>query len=186
MRRPELSRAAPLVAAIVVTALGAMTMKAAAQGSGCEDTAAAPGSAPEAEVRATVRCLVNETRARHGLAPLRPSPALSRAAEAHSADMVARHYFEHVGPGGGSVADRARQAGYIRGARDWSLGEDIGWGTGSLSTPAAMVRAWMDSPPHRRVILDRGFRDIGVGVAPGVPTGQAGGATYVIDLGDRG
>ena len=73
------------------------------------------------------------------------------------------------------------------GARDWSLGEDIGWGTGSESTAAAMVRAWMNSPPHRRIILDRGFRDIGVGVASGVPiAGEAGGATYVIDLGDVG
>jgi uncharacterized protein YkwD len=184
MRRPELSRAAPLVAALVVMALGVMTPSAAAQGSGCEETAVSPASASEVVVRAAVRCLVNETRARSGLAPLRPSAALNRAAEAHCADMVARHYFEHIDPEGHSVADRARRAGYMGGAPDWSLGEDIGWGTGSESTPAAMVRAWMHSPPHRRGILDRSFRDIGVGVAPGDPPGLGGGATYVIDLGE--
>jgi uncharacterized protein YkwD len=183
MRRPELSRAAPLVAALVVMALRAMTTSAAAQGS---DTTVSPASASEVVVRVAVRCLVNDTRARHGLAPLRPSAALNRAAEAHCADMVARHYFEHIDPEGRSVADRARQTGYRSGAPDWSLGEDIGWGTGSESTPAAMVRAWMASPPHRRVILDRGFRDIGVGVAFGVPPDLGGGATYAIDLGDVG
>jgi uncharacterized protein YkwD len=186
MRRLRRSRGL-LVAALIATALCAGPADGAAPATGCEDTTEAAASAPEPDVRAAVRCLVNAVRADHGLPRLRPSAELNRAADAHSADMVARHYFEHRSPEGASVADRARQAGYLGRARDWELGEDIGWGTGSMSTPAAIVQAWMNSPPHRRIILDRGFRDVGVGVAPGVPVpGLTGGATFVLDLGDLG
>jgi hypothetical protein len=31
------------------------------------------------------------------------------------------------------------------------------------------MRAWMHSPPHRHNILSRHFRDVGIGVARGVP-----------------
>jgi hypothetical protein len=44
--------------------------------------------------------------------------------------MVRRRYFAHVSPGGESVADRVCHTGYLSGAGDWTLGEDIGWGTG--------------------------------------------------------
>jgi uncharacterized protein YkwD len=99
--------------------------------------------------------------------------------------MVARRYFAHVTPEGRSLVDRVRAAGYLGGSEDWALGEDIGWGTGSASTPASMFRAWMDSPPHRRVILDRTFRELGVGVTPGVPVPAEGdGATFVLDFGE--
>jgi uncharacterized protein YkwD len=83
------------------------------------------------------------------------------------------------------VAERIRESGYLGGSQDWALGEDIGWGTGALSTPASIFRAFMNSPPHRRVILDRDFREIGVGVAQGVPVpGQGTGATFTLDFGE--
>jgi uncharacterized protein YkwD len=45
----------------------------------------------------------------------------------------------------------------------------------------------MQSPPHRANILDGSFSDVGVGIAAGVPTGDAAaGATYVTDFGRRG
>ena len=76
----------------------------------------------------------------------------------------------------------ARHAGYA----GRTLGEDIGWGTYELATPAAIVRAWMESPPHRSIILNRRFREIGVGVAIGTPTDRTeAGAVYTIDVGRR-
>jgi len=162
-----------------------MPSLAAAQGTGCSFTRLAASAAPEPNVRSAVRCLVNVERAKHGLHALSSNARLNAAADAHSADMVARGYFAHVTPEGASVTDRVRQTGYLGGSDDWALGEDIGWGTGSLSTPASILQAFMKSPPHRRVILDRDFRQLGVGVAPGVPVaGQGGGATFVLDFGD--
>ena len=174
----------PVAAVLTVLALGAMPSLAAAQGTGCAFTRSAAAAAPEPNVRSALRCLVNVERARHGLRALSASSQLTAAADRFSADMVARGYFAHVTPEGVSVTDRVRQSGYLGGSQDWSLGEDIGWGTGSASTPASIFTAFMHSPPHRRVILDGGFRQIGIGVAPCVPVaGQSGGATFVLDFG---
>jgi uncharacterized protein YkwD len=183
--RKGLGRAVPLAVACSALALGAMPSHASAQGTGCSFTRLAANAAPEPNMRSALRCLVNVERAKHGLRALSSDGRLNAAADRHSADMVARQYFAHVTPEGASVTDRVRQTGYLGGSHDWALGEDIGWGTSTLSTPAAIFRAFMNSPPHRRVILDRDFRQIGVGVAQGVPVaGQAGGATFVLDFGD--
>jgi uncharacterized protein YkwD len=185
--RVGLGRAVPFVAACSALALCGSPTPAAAQGTGCGFTRLAASAAPETNVRSALRCLVNTTRAQHGLRPLRPNARLNAAADRHSADMVARGYFAHVTPEGKSVADRVRETGYLGGSQDWAVGEDIGWGTSTLSSPAAMFDAWMHSPPHRRVILDRSFRQIGIGVERGVPVpGQGDGATFVLDLGEVG
>ena len=178
-------RAVLVAAACSALALGAMPAAAAAQGTGCSFTRQAANAAPEPNVRSALRCLVNVERARHGLRALTSDARLTAAADRHSADMVARRYFAHVTPEGASVTDRVRQTGYLGGSEDWALGEDIGWGTGNLATPASIFRAFMKSPPHRRIILGRDFRELGVGVAQGVPVaGESGGATFVLDFGD--
>ncbi len=53
--------------------------------------------------------LINHARTQRGLAPLHVHAALSRAALAHSRDMMRRHYFSHSSPGGASCGARARQ-----------------------------------------------------------------------------
>jgi uncharacterized protein YkwD len=183
--RPGLGKAVPLAATFAALALAVMPSMAAAQGTGCSFTRLAAAAAPEPNLRAALRCLVNATRAEHGLRTLRSDARLNAAADRHSADMVTRGFFAHVTPDGRSVTERIRESGYLGGSQDWALGEDIGWGTGALSTPAAIFRAFMHSPPHRRVILDRDFREIGVGVAQGVPVpGESAGATFTLDFGD--
>ncbi len=55
-----------------------------------------------------------------------------------------------------------------------------------IATPAAIVRLWMHSPPHREDILRPGFVDIGVGVAAGAPEtphSSDAAATYATDFG---
>jgi uncharacterized protein YkwD len=145
------------------------------------ETKARAGACPTALTEAAVRCEINAIRVAHGLRPIRTTKALRVAADRHSEDMVRRHYFAHVSPSGQTLTDRARRAGYDDFAR---LGENIGWGSGSLATPAAIVRAWMNSPPHREIILTPGFRDAGVGIASGAPQGGDG-ATYTLDVGRR-
>jgi uncharacterized protein YkwD len=173
---------------LLLAALGASTLilllapDSEAAAAPCATASVAAAQASPAAVGAAVRCLVNRERAAHGLPALQASERLRAAAAAHSADMVTRSFFDHVAPGGGTVSDRARRAGYS----GRTLGEDIAWGTNELSTPAAIVEAWMHSPPHRAVILGHRFREIGVGVAAGTPEARtASGAVYVLDVGRR-
>jgi uncharacterized protein YkwD len=75
-----------------------------------------------------------------------------------------------------------RAASYLNPRVYWTVGENIGWGTAQLSTPQAMVRAWMHSPGHRANILNPSFRDLGVGIVLGDPQGGDG-VTYTTDFG---
>jgi uncharacterized protein YkwD len=134
--------------------------------------------------RATL-CLINAQRRAHGLASVRSDALLRRAALRHSSDMVKRRYFEHTSLDGRSFVSRIRAVGYFQSARFWRAGENLGWGVGANSTPRAIVRAWMMSPPHRHVILTPGFRNVGVGVVPGSPRYRTRGATYTADFGYR-
>jgi uncharacterized protein YkwD len=153
----------------------------------CAATDVAAPNAPASTVGRAIRCLVNGQRAAHGLAPLRPSRQLRVAAEGHGADMVGHRFFAHVSPFAGAITARARRSGYLTPvADDYALGEDIAWGEGELATPTAIVTAWMNSPAHRAVILDREFQDMGVGVIAGVPVDTSlAGATFVLDVGAK-
>jgi uncharacterized protein YkwD len=151
----------------------------------CADADVLPDGANLERVRAAVVCLGNQERGARGLRPLQGNARLRRAAAAHTADMVRRGYFAHDGSGGGSFVDRILAAGYVSRRDGYALAENLAWGTGALSTPAAVVDAWMHSPPHRANLLGRGYRDAGIGVKLGVPKDDSVGATFTLDLGDK-
>jgi uncharacterized protein YkwD len=67
-----------------------------------------------------------------------------------------------------------------------TLGEDLAWGSGTLGTPREIVASWMASPGHRANILDRKFREGGMGVAFGDPGAGEDGVTYALDFGSGG
>ena len=131
-------------------------------------------------------CLLNRERTSRGLPPLRENAVLDQTSVEHSSEMVRLNYFEHTSPDGRSVGDRLRAAGYQRGINA-SGGENIAYGVGSKATPRAIVRAWMNSPPHRADILRQAFTEIGIGVAVGAPEVNAdeqnASATYTTDFG---
>jgi uncharacterized protein YkwD len=151
----------------------------------CPDADIVPRRGNLAAVRAAVLCLHNKVRAENGLPPLREQSRLRRAAASHSGDMVRRGYFEHTTPSGRTMVDRIVGAGNVRADDGWMLGENLEWGTGRLATPRGAVRAWMKSAPHRANLLRRGYRQVGIGIALGVPTGDQDGATYTVDFGAR-
>jgi uncharacterized protein YkwD len=179
-------RRVPSVA--ILLALAAMLAPAGAQAQGCANTHLRPTSANLDAVRSAVLCLHNAERARHGLPALRESARLRRAAVRHTSHMVDAHFFDHTTPGGATMLDRIRNTGYTSGARSWSLGENIAWGSGRLATAAQIQRSWMSSAGHRANILQRSFREIGIGIEPGVPvhlSASQSGATYTTDFGFR-
>ena len=178
-------RLVPLVT-IATAAVAAAAPAAQGQPRGARTCAGAyvhPTPATVATAQSAALCLVNAERRSRGLRPLQSNARLIAAARDHSRDMVSRRYFEH-----GAFVGRILAHGYAAGRQVWALGENLAWGTGDLGTPAAVVDAWMHSPGHRANILHAGFRESGVGVAPGVPVagaGGRGGATYTLDLGTR-
>lgn len=135
---------------------------------------------------AAVLKLINQTRRSRGLTAVRVAGALDRAALAHSRDMLARDYFAHSSLAGAGVAARARGAGYsVSGYEQWSVGEVIAWGTGTRGTPASVLKAWMNSSTHRRVILTARWRDVGIGCSRGTFKGRSGVVMYTVDFGRR-
>jgi len=181
MVRRALCAAATSAAAFAVSAVPA----GAAQADKCPGALDIPTS--EAGIDAAndaVLCLVNAERTSRGMKPLTRDRDLTQAARKHSADMVRRKFFAHENPSGKDFGDRIRGAGYGRPGDGWRVGEDLGWGTGSKATPNWIVDAWLNSPPHRKVLLDGGYREIGLGVVQGAPQDSSlPGATYTMDLG---
>ena len=174
-RRQRARAAAMMIAAVPLAAAaldaGASTASAAACGGG--------------PARATL-CLINVERKQRGLATLRANAKLTRAAHRHSLDMVLRRYFAHQSLSGRTLIDRLRIVGYLGGGcSSWAAGETIAWGSGGGKSPASRVAAWMRSRTHRPIVLGASFREVGIGVAPGTPTGSRAGATYTADFGRR-
>ena len=134
-------------------------------------------SAPSATL-----CAVNAVRADRGLKALRSDAKLARAAQGHAQAMVSQKVFAHQLPGGATLGQRVRSAGFGGNGR-WGAGEVIAWGAGSRSTPAATVQAWLQSPPHKKIILNGRFRKGGVAVVNGVPSGTGAGLTYTMNVG---
>jgi uncharacterized protein YkwD len=187
-----------LTRVVMLAIISAFALPAAAHGARSASKATAACAAAQVDVSAATLkkasdatlCLLNRERSRHGLKPLREDPKLAQAARAHSTDMVRLRYFEHDSKNGRTPFDRILATRYVPRGASWTLGENIGWGTMDLAQPAELVKAWMESPGHRQNVLNPRFREIGIGIALGVPVRQSGldeqsGATYTTDFGQH-
>jgi uncharacterized protein YkwD len=158
---------------------------ARAASSTCPGADLRPTSANIATIDAATLCLVDRVRIAHGLRALKANRELRAVAKSQVQDMVRLNYFAHDRPSGQTPATLIAATRYGRHARSLSIGENIGWGTGVYATPAQMVAAWLQSPPHREIIFTSEFSDAGVGATPAVPSnlaeGQVG-ATYALEL----
>jgi uncharacterized protein YkwD len=158
--------------------------KAAATQS-CANTDLMPTADNLDEIRDAVLCLHNQIRASKGLPALKENSKLRNAAVGHSADMVEEGFFDHTDPDGDTFVDRILAAKYAKQTDGWTLGENLAWGTGDLSTPAGVMNAWMSSAGHKANILKRSYREIGIGVRLGVPSDAGVGATFTADFGAK-
>ncbi|HYN65640.1 MAG TPA: CAP domain-containing protein [Ornithinibacter sp.] len=122
-------------------------------------TAPSAGATTTTDLAKQVVTLVNAERKKVKCAPLRTSPALTKAAKGHSADMAKYSYFSHTSRNGRSPWQRMRAQGY-----NYGSAENIAAGQ---TTARSVVAAWMKSTGHRKNILKCSNKAIGVGVARG-------------------
>jgi uncharacterized protein YkwD len=151
----------------------------------CAHASASPSHLSTRAAAHALQCLINGVRAQHGLRAVRANGRLRLAARRHAGDMAAHDFFAHDSPGGTTVSSRVKGAGYLGGGvREWWLGEALAWGRASAGAPRAILKGLLASPPHRAILLDPNFRDLGVGVARGAPSGSdAGALTVDLDFG---
>lgn len=103
--------------------------------------------------------LVNQERAKIGVDPLVLNEPRTEVGGAHSKDMFERGYFSHYSPEGEDVGDRLQNAGI-----SYSIAGE------NLALAPSIQRAHeglMNSPGHKRNILDPAFRRVGIGVIDG-------------------
>lgn len=111
--------------------------------------------------------LTNAERTRHGLAPLAADPDLTRAARAHSEEMIRLDYFAHESPTAALRTPARRMA--RAGCTDVEVGENIAFYEGYTREEAArrVVDDWMNSPAHRANVLRPTYTHVGIGLAWG-------------------
>jgi uncharacterized protein YkwD len=122
---------------------------------------------------------INKQRARYGLASVRASRRLSRAADFHSWEMLDANYFAHSSRDGGPFDARIR-----RFANPHALGETLAMLGGGCGRHSArrVVRMWMNSPGHRAILLSGRYRKIGLARR----TGSLGGTHACVMTADFG
>jgi uncharacterized protein YkwD len=113
---------------------------------------------------------LNRIRRAHGLRALPANTRLVRAGVAHVRQLAVAGLFTHDWKGDPFGSWIPRYYPPARGA--WSAGENLLWAPQSVSARAA-VHEWLESAPHRQVMLGRGWRELGIGAvrmskAPGV------------------
>jgi uncharacterized protein YkwD len=109
--------------------------------------------------RAIVR-EVNAARAYVGQRPVVLTARLQRLAKHHTLDMLRRNSFSHDGDGTSFSTRIQRSVHYNK------VGETLALMPRRASA-RRVVRAWLQSPGHRAVLLDPSYKRIGVGGANG-------------------
>jgi uncharacterized YkwD family protein len=108
--------------------------------------------------------LVNQERAKYGLAPLKVNMELVRVARLKAQDMVENNYFSHTSPTYGSPFEMMKQFGISY----RTAGENL---AGAPSVEVAH-QSLMNSSGHRANILNPSFTQVGIGVVEGSAYGK--------------
>jgi uncharacterized protein YkwD len=181
LRAAALALTAGLAAALLCLGWSPATSTASAA---CRHADAQAREISLPKLRKTVTCLINHKRSKHGRSALSPNGDLLSAAQGHTDVMLAKECFRHDCPGEPGLGHRLRRSGYTKHQRFFRYAEDLGF----HKTPRKMVKAWLHDRSSRAHLLDRGFRDIGVGVGWGAPKqniDDSDFATYTIVYGVR-
>lgn len=114
--------------------------------------------ANEDAILAAMLTSANAERARAGLPKLHVNKRLQSAALGHACDMAGRNKMTHASSDGRDLRARVKGTGY----KMRLAAENVGQG---FRSGESAVKWWMTSPGHRKNILQKTARDIGVAVA---------------------
>ena len=149
----------------------------------------ADGRFNQATLEATIYQRINSYRVEQGLQALKSDDRLAQLARAHSQDMAANDYYKHTNLNGEDPSARASKAGYnCHNPLSIGIAENIHllyghtssirWGNSVTyqwltqdEVANRFVADWINSPGHRRNILDRRYNLTGIGVAFGTASG---------------
>lgn len=140
-------------------------------------------TAGQAASRQSMACLTNYVRRRAGMGNLDYRLKMHSASYNKSVNLMTCQYFVHSGWNGRCP---------VHGMTYWfgrskvscrARGEILVWGTGNLATPRNAMKAWLDSPGHRQVILTPAFTRAGAGVKRGYFRGWAGASMWTQHFG---
>lgn len=156
------------------------TVRAYAAKSGCKKSGSIKTKVEKAEgakkesgvdsVCTEVLECINDYRAENGLSALTFDETLLKAAQLRAAEITEN--YSHDRPDGTSCFTVLDEVGFSY----WTVGENIAWTEGTLSTPATVSRSWINSEPHRKNILNDNFEVTGIAAV------RVGKTTYWVQL----
>lgn len=126
------------------------------------------------EVRATeLLAQTNRARTANGASGLHLNARLNKAAQMKAEDMFRQQYWAHTAPNGATPWQWFEQAGYAYNTAGENLAKDF-------HSSAGVVTAWMNSPEHRKNMLETRYSDVGFAVKQGELDGKQ--TTLVVAL----
>jgi len=131
------------------------------------------GTFTAAVISGVLADLANQDRQVEMLGMLAINPILERAATLKANDMASKSYFAHTSPEGKNPWYWFKEAGY-----EFSYaGENLAV---NFSDSALVNQAWMNSPGHRKNILNGNFTEVGIATAEGMYEGRP--TVFVVQL----
>ncbi len=91
-------------------------------------------------------------------------------------------FFGHESVDGTTFSERIKRYYSSRGFRSWSVGEALIASPDRKTAASSIVEAWMNSPPHREILLSPSWRDVGIDAlyAPTAPGAFGNAATIAV------
>ncbi|MFA5358485.1 MAG: CAP domain-containing protein [Patescibacteria group bacterium] len=109
--------------------------------------------------------LANQARTEMGISGLTINSLLTEAAQEKANDMITKGYFSHTAPNGDKPWVWLDDVGYAY----YAAGENLAM---DFSSAESVHRAFMNSPSHRKNIINPRYEEIGVGIAYGKIDGK--------------
>lgn len=130
------------------------------------------------ELRKALYTAVSRARKSMGARKVEQDEGFETIARRHARDMVERGYMAHRSPEGDGPRERvfAVFPDFIGIAGENIAMRRIRPDESAADTALGAVEAWVDSPPHRKNLLDQRHGHVGIGVA------DNGRATYIVML----